>query len=542
MKQEEFRTALWLDESGIVEEKSQHTGVTGGELNGTVLKDITITSEEPCYGGIRITGGDYRIENLTVQLDGSGGDDFGGKGTGLVCAGNAKVTVENYKVENRGVIRNAVVVTDQAEAVFRNADITCHGGNAEELEKAKREVRGLPHVPWVLGLTGNNRATNLLGHGKATYIDSTIRAEGWGALSTDGPAAPERFGEFSIELKTENCDVEVFGPSGYGSYAIGAGHNIFQNTRFRVPDYALIIANEFAAADFVAGSQVESRRFGVMWHQNQGGVLKIEDSTFHTGMATFLAKGCYPKIEVSHSKLISDNGIILQLMDMDDPGLGKDSAEVDTGVAEKLPEHQVSQPNHHDVVMFNQIELKDYCTDLQASFSHMELSGDFYNGITGPASVGTVFEGEMPDMSAPPPEDMDIPQDGSDFVPPMPEMKPSSFYPINLVLDFVDTQYSGALSATRTHHRTTHITPENNYELGMVENTLCPAVNNGVIARFDESSSWAVTKTCYLTALTLEPGAKVLAPDGKRLTMLVDGTETPIQPGTYTGNIEMKLI
>ena len=145
-------------------------------------------------------------------------------------------------------------------------------------------------------------------------------------------------------------------------------------------------------------------------------------------------------------------------------------------------------------------------------------------------------------MSAPPPEDMDIPQDGSDFVPPMPEMRPSSFYPINLVLDFVDTQYSGALSSTRTHHRTTHITPENNYELGMVENTLCPAVNNGVIARFDESSSWTVTRTCYLTALTLVPGASVLAPDGKSLTMLVDGTETPIQPGTYAGNIEMRLI
>ena len=75
----------------------------------------------------------------------------------------------------------------------------------------------------------------------------------------------------------------------------------------------------------------------------------------------------------------------------------------------------------------------------------------------------------------------------------------------------------------------------------MVENTLCPAVNNGVIARFDDNSSWLVTKPCYLTALTLAPGASVLAPDGKSLTMLVDGTETPIQPGTYTGNIEMRL-
>ena len=542
MKQDAYPTALWLDESGVVEEKSQRAGLTGGALDGNTLRNVTITSTEPCYGGIRIVGGEYTIDNLTTMLDGSGGDDFGGKGTGLVCAGTAKVTVNNYTANHRGVIRNAVVVTDQAEAVFHNANITCCGGTPEELEQANREVRGLPHVPWVLGLTGNNRATNLLSQGKVQYIDSTIRAEGWGALSTDGPSAPERYGEYSITLQTENCDVEVFGPSGYGSYAIGAGHNVFRSTRFRVPDYALIVANEFASAEFLNKSQVESRRFGVMWHQNQGGVLKIEDSAFHTGMATFLAKACYPRIEVTRSRLISDNGIILQLMDMDDPGIGKDSVDVDTGIAEKVPGHCVSAPNYHDVVMFNKIEMKDYCTDLQASFSHMELNGDFYNGITGPASVGTVFEGDAPDMSAPPPEDAAIPQDGSDFVPPMPEMKPSSLYPINLVLHFADTRYTGALSATSTHHRIRHITPDNNYELGMVENTLCPAVNNGVLASFDENSSWTVTKTCYLTALTLAPGAVVQPVSGKSLIMLVDGTETEIQPGHYQGNIEMKLI
>lgn len=541
MKQDAYPTALWLDESGIVEGQSQRTGITGGSLDGHTLRDMTITSETPCYGGIRIVGGEYTVDNLTVELDGSGGDDFGGKGTGLVCAGTAKVTVNNYTANNRGVIRNAVVVADQAEAVFRNANITCYGGTSEELEQAKREVRGLPHVPWVLGLTGNNRATNLLGRGKVRYIDSTIRAEGWGALSTDGPAAPERYGEYSITLETENCDVEVFGPSGYGSYAIGAGHNIFRNTRFRVPDYALIVANEFASADFLSKSQVDSRRFGVMWHQNQGGVLKIEDSTFHTGMATFLVKACYPRIEVTRSRLISDNGIILQLMDLDDPGIGKDSVDVDTSIAETVSNHCVSAPNYHDVVMFNRIKMQNYCTDLQASFSHMELSGDFYNGITGPASVGTVFEGDMPDMSAPPPENADIPQASGDFIPPMPEMKPSSLYPINLVLNFVDTRYTGALSATSTRHRTSHITPENNYELGMVENTLCPAVNNGVLASFDESSSWTVTKTCYLTALTLAPGAVVQPTSGKSLIMLINGTETDIQPGHYQGNIEMKL-
>ena len=539
--QQPYDVALWLDAQGTDAEKSQKNGLTGGRVEPGLVSGVTIESETPCYGGIRITGGEYEIRDLSVKLDGSGGDDFGGKGTGLVCAGDAKVTVKGYTAVNRGVIRNAVVVTDNAEVIFQNADITCKNGTREELIQAKKEVRGLPHVPWVLGLTGNNRATNLLGHGKATYIDSRIRAEGWGALSTDGPAAPEKYGEFSIVLRTDNCDIEVFGPSGYGSYAIGAGKNIFENTRFIVPDYALIAANEFASAEFIRDTRVDSARFGVMWHQNQGGLVKIQDSEFQTGMATFLVKACYPRIEVSNSKLVAHNGIILQLMDMDDPGIGRDFVDVDTDVPVKDPSHNNSAPNYHDVVMFNTIERKHHCTDLQASFSDMELQGDFYNSITNAASVGTVFEGNMPDMSAPPPENAEIPQDGSDFIPPMPEMRPSSRYPINLVLTFRNVHYIGALSATRAKHRVSHITAENNYELGMVENTLCPAVNNGVIASFDSESFWIVTKTCYLTRLTLEPGAVVRPAVGRRLTMTVNGKNAPILPGTYQGNIVMTV-
>ena len=75
----------------------------------------------------------------------------------------------------------------------------------------------------------------------------------------------------------------------------------------------------------------------------------------------------------------------------------------------------------------------------------------------------------------------------------------------------------------------------------MLTHTPCPAVNNGVIASFDGTSTWTVAKTCYLTALHLEPGASVQAPAGRQLTMTVDGAETLIAPGHYTGNIVMTV-
>ena len=85
------------------------------------------------------------------------------------------------------------------------------------------------------------------------------------------------------------------------------------------------------------------------------------------------------------------------------------------------------------------------------------------------------------------------------------------------------------------------ITEKNREELSNVTQTAAPTINNGVVLSLDQDSVWTVTGTSYLTALTLEEGAKVTGVDGRPLTMLVDGAETPIAPGTYTGKIALLL-
>jgi hypothetical protein len=73
--------------------------------------------------------------------------------------------------------------------------------------------------------------------------------------------------------------------------------------------------------------------------------------------------------------------------------------------------------------------------------------------------------------------------------------------------------------------------------LGVVTNTPGPAVNNGVIVSLDADSSWTLTGTCYLTSLSLEEGSVVAGQGGGQVIMTVDGVETTIAPGTYSGAI-----
>ena len=66
-------------------------------------------------------------------------------------------------------------------------------------------------------------------------------------------------------------------------------------------------------------------------------------------------------------------------------------------------------------------------------------------------------------------------------------------------------------------------------------------MNNGVIVSLDPESTWTVTDTCYISSLTLAEGARLLAPQGKTLAMLVDGIRTEIKPGSYIGRIELRV-
>jgi hypothetical protein len=56
-----------------------------------------------------------------------------------------------------------------------------------------------------------------------------------------------------------------------------------------------------------------------------------------------------------------------------------------------------------------------------------------------------------------------------------------------------------------------------------------------------EGSTWVVDKTTTLKELSVGKGASITVPEGHMLTMTVDGTETPVNPGSYKGNIVLTV-
>jgi hypothetical protein len=239
-----------------------------------------------------------------------------------------------------------------------------------------------------------------------------------------------------------------------------------------------------------------------MWHG--GGTLDVSGGTqFNTNKTTFLDKGQAIAITVDGSrgaKLTPRNGVIMQVMDDDDPG-------------PKMPEMTntnvyVEPTGTPDVDATHDLTVAD-ATDALATFRHIALRGDFYNSTRGGIVQGP-------------------------FGPPSSASK-------NMGLTFDDSRVRGVLTSSTAVHEISTITAADYKYLGEVTNTPAAPVNNGVIVTLKNGSCWTVTGTSYLTGLSLDEDSALVAPAGHTVSMTVGGVDTSIVPGTYSGAIVLTI-
>jgi hypothetical protein len=518
-----FRQALYLDASGVDTGKSVLAALMGTTINHGGVWDAKIASQGECFNGVFVAGGEYLLKNPKISLVGNGRSDFIGYGAAIVARGvGTKLVVDGADIYTNGVVRAGVVADDGANVVVKNSRIRTYDGVLPADYLGTVDTSQMRAVPWMLGLTGNVRATNLLGTDtKAAYINSYIASQGWGVLSTDGCTTPK--------LTAINSTITVTGQDGYGSYGIGDATERFLGCTFNVATYATISRGSFlyfgdstraAVAQLnsdldlglgmrelqslaVTKTVVNSKRFGVMWHG--GGTLDISGGTqFNTAEATFLDKGQAIAITVDGSKgarLNPANHVLLQVMDDDDPGPTMPGM-MNNGVYTE-PTGMPAKVDTHDVTVAD-------ATDAVATFANINLDGDFYNGTRG----GIVA----------------VP-----FGPPSDTSK-------DMALTFSDSRVAGLITASTAKHKISTMAEADYRDLGVVTNTPSVAINNGVIVSLTNGSKWIVSGTCYLTKLSLDASSSVIADFGRVPQMTVDGVPTKIVPGnTYSGAIVLTL-
>lgn len=515
----QFRQALYVDADGVDAAKSVAAAVQG-RAGATSAKNLSITSTGEAFNGIYIVDADYTLVNPRLTFTGNGRSDFAGMGAGIIGSGTeTTLVVDGAKITNQGAVRPAIIAADGANVIVKNSTIKTSDGTLPADYISSVNLSFMQDAPWMLGISGNNRATNVLGENtKATYISSSITSQNWGALSVD-------FGS-DMKLSAINSTVRNSGKDGYGSYVIGNADETFLGATFDVATYATIVTggsvaygdstkesvaalNDELALGLtsrelrnlpVKATTIDSDRFGVMWH-NSGSVDVTGRTSIKTKETVFLNKGQQATVTVdgaSGAKISSRNGVLYQLMDNDDPGPDFANNMANTGVFTENTSPVVKN-DAFDVTAVHE-------SDAVTTLSHIALTGDVFNA----------FRGDIAGMG------------------------PAQ--PRNLVVNLDGASLQGVVSASTARHSQSTITSADYRLLGVVTNTVGAVVNNGVILTLAGSSTWTVTGTSYLSSLTVGDGSALKGAGGKAVVVTVDGVvTTPVAGVTYTGDIAVSL-
>ncbi len=552
-----LRQAVYLDETGVVEPKSVLAAVSGNKPTGFEINNIKIRSTGESFNGIYVAGGSYTLNKVKINLTGNGRNDFAGQGAAIVATGaDTRLVVDGADINNKGVVRTAVIAGGGSNVIVKNSTIKTMDGVLPKDYAGNADITQMRGGFPIGGSLGNCRATNLLGvNTQATYINTSISAEGWGVLSTDGCTTPK--------LTAINSKISITGNiGGYGTYAIGNATERFLGCEFKVAfdvstlkggflfygdstpeavaqlntDLKLGLTDKELKAIKNKSTVINSERFGIM--STGDGTIDVSGGTiFNTGETIFLNKGATVAVTVDGSKgakLKPGNGVIMQVMDPDDPGpTGKPYTEPTTA-----PEK---------IASWDHTSTEKAATGI---FSNIKLEGNFYNsigwtkaattsvagGAAGGPGSGSGAGGGMPGGAAGIPGASSAGAGGG-----MPGGGGASGK--NMVLTFNNASITGVISASEAHHPKSvlYVNKEDYKLFGVVTNTAHEAINNGVIVSLTNGSKWTVTGLSYLTSLTIDSDSTITATKGYKLAMTIDGVKKSISAGDYKGNIVLTV-
>jgi hypothetical protein len=500
----EMRAAVFIEDGKYIENKSVTAVVKGGKITSKAAIGGTIYGTEDDFNGILVIGdSEYTVDGVKIDFEGNGRNDFIGYGAGIAAMGNAKLTVKNSDIRISGWTR---------------CGIHCGGSSVTRVTNCRISNFSYPRegfVPmWALGLSGTNRVNQLCDNATVYYTDCHISGNGWGTLSVDGG--------LKVRMYCKDTTIILTGPRarGYGAFSIGDAFILYDHCTVDVQGYPILLGGhgDKSDAEITNGTVMNSTLYGGMMFRTRGGELKVnKKSVINSESSTFVIKGANAYLNIDDAELNPGNGVILQLQDNDDPGMGPARYMPPCGADLPIPGRDLTKADPNE--------------DVFMTIANTEVTGNFFNSTTELRANQREKTPELrtgPAMTPPP--GMKLDSTGMQGVK-------------NFDLKLINARVTGIISAASAAYKEglTLIDPSNCRELSAITQTAKEPVNNGVIVSLDEKSVWTVTGTSYLTSLKVARGAIIKASTGKKLAMTVDGEKKKIAAGTYSGKITITV-
>ena len=318
----ELSSILYITEDGVQAGQSVLSAAVpgaSGEITGTSVKDVTITSEGvSAISGIRAGGSAVvEVENVKVSLSGNGGNDFMGQGAAFCATDGSTLILRNCEGTVSGWVRGVTFAGGQARLEAYDSTFICDAGDYDE--SGAVAGAGMSQPPRGLGVYGNTRLNNMVHNADEYFENCTFINRNWGCLGVDAVE--------NGTLTCVGCEINVT-ECGYGAYSIGACVDTFTDCVFNIHDgvVAFVAVNGTVILD--GGTVANSDRYGIVTHQamNMLSNVKVlgEGTVIHSAYTSLMVKGRSANLEVGDGATLDsyDSGVIIQAQDNDDLGAG----------------------------------------------------------------------------------------------------------------------------------------------------------------------------------------------------------------------------
>ncbi|MBQ9008885.1 MAG: hypothetical protein IJ088_06105 [Clostridia bacterium] len=554
-----YDAALYVSAAGIEADKSSPDRIQSGSYDGNSATDLVLTDSESGHNGILVTDADYTISGAEITLltlaDGSDTCDFSGKGSAIAVFGaDSHVTISDSTIHTSGVATMPVFADDGATVTIQRSTLRSDGGTLHSAYLNTPSQTLMVAPPWILGILGNARCTNMMGTNTTTnVIDSETSANAWAVLSTDAGTdmtlnvyntslTLSRADESEGLLQAEGGQISAtldnpytvrYG-SGYGTYAIGNAAETFAGASINVGTYATIFtggsalytsleagktyelknstgettATYTAAADKV--TEIHSDTFGFMAHQGSNTITVEKGTVVESGYATFLVKTGYSNQVLTANvdeAVITNGGVLIQVMDNDDATNGgmmstDDPLNTNGGTQNFIPYHTENAG-------FNTSAATSGSAVQRFTFTNGTYSGNIYNasgsdGLEGNTlrvtfGKGARYSGAVASTSA-----IHVTYDGSLRV------KENGGFAFDS---------EEAATAFAEQYQNTRFTIDEYFSIGQVANLVNSNGANAIDLCLTDDATWQVTGTSLISTLSLSGDARVIIPENVTLTV-----------------------
>ena len=555
-----YDAALYVAKDGIVQDKSTGDRISAGTYDDDSAENIVINDSESGHNGILVYNTDYTVSGAEITMlteaDGTDTCDFSGKGTAIAAFGSdANVTVTDSTIHTSGVATMPIFADDGATVTVRSSALRSDGGtlSGDYLNTPSQTLMVAP--PWILGIMGNSRCSNMMGTNTTTnVIDSETSAGAWAVLSTDA-GNNMALNIYNSSLTLNNADESAAAAlqaeggqisetldnpytvnygSGYGTYVIGNAAETFAGAQVNVGTYATIFTGGSAVyTSLEAGktyelknsagettatyeatenkvTEIHSDTFAFMAHQDRNSITVENGTVVDSGYATFLVKtgsSSQALTATVDNAVITNGGVLIQVMDNDDAtngGMMSTDDPLNTNGGS-----QNFKPYHTEEAGFDTSEASSDSTVQQFTFTNGSYTGNIYNasgsdGLNGNAlnvtfGAGSQYSGAIASTSA-----IHVTYDGSVMI------------KENVGYAFDNAEEAASFAA---QYQNTSFTINEYWSIGQVANLVNSNGANAINIILTDDAIWNVTGTSLITSLSISGNAKVIIPAGVTLTV-----------------------